>query len=212
MALEYIKTKVLTPYDRNILPITTQEFALYGDTQGIYDITADANKINKYIAIARDSLEDFLSCPLFVEEWVYSAYTDTPYKKIQIVETYITECVDISIKTSDIDISNQYLWFNIPYTHWFLFTKHKTDFLNNIVEIQSSADFPSLNTLRSPENIKIKFNRGIFSNSGSVREDIKMAIALVVFQMMEGVRNPDISCIVESIIDSYNIDETFNSF
>ena len=211
MALEYVKTKVLTPYDRTILPITLAEFSLYGDRQGAYDITdpTTIEKINKYTDIVRSNLEYELDAPLLHEEWVYSAYvSDAPYKKYQINKVYIKDYTKISIRTNELDNANQYIWYDIPSADWFGYTKKEKDFVDNYVEVQTNTEHKTLNTKRTNENIKITFIRGLFADVNSINNDIKSAIATVVFQMIDGTKNPDDTCVVEAIIKSYDTSET----
>lgn len=214
MALEYEKIRVLTPYDRTILPITLDDFALYGDKQGAYDITDTdtADKINKYIDITRSNLESHFDAPLIAEEWLYTAYTDTLYKRYFIRKHRIIDFTNISIKTTELDNTNQHIWYDIPSADWFGFVKDPVDILNNCVEVQSNTTHKALNTNRANENIRIKFTRGVFADVNSIKNDIKSLIAMVAFQMMNGVRNPDDSCIIEAIANSYDTPSVITVF
>jgi len=202
MALNYTKTKVLTPYNRTILPITLAEFSMFADPQGAYDITDSTTilHINAKIAIARNNLESYINAPLIAEEWEYTAFVNTPYQQYNVYLPHIRDFNHVSIKTNDLDSNNQYIWYDIPQKDWYCYVEDELSIKHNIVNVQSdSATHKALNISPSNKNIQIKFIRGVYSDINAIPPEVKQVIAQIAYNLLEGLET---NCTIQSLLSA----------
>ena len=218
MGYSHINHTVVCPYNKDILPVSFEEVNDFAGNvysgkiiptahndlvdQPIPD-TFDEKAIKKNIKIARDLFEKYANIPLVWQKEEQKMLVSQINIEIPARYTYIQNICEVQIKTSEIDVNGNNIWFKMPKKDYDTFIISENYYSENKIKIKYSDTQPAIDTT-GYSNLKILFTRGIAESPENIPEALKRGLIMHTLGLMKGdLYEGTTTCEINDLYNSY---------
>ena len=123
--------------------------------------------------------------------------------EIPVRYTYIQNICEVQIKSTDIDVNGNNIWFKMPKKDYDAFIISENNYFENKIQIKYSDTQPAIDTT-GYSNLKVLFTRGIAESPENIPEALKRGLIMHTLGLMKGdLYEGTTTCEINDLYNSY---------